>query len=95
MARSRQSRVSEGLHNRVEGYQPVEPKLTTKCCQVRRGARTGKIELRWPSDPDRGVGSARAAYLWLPEGSLLWQAVGVYIPADRLLIRSILLSDAA
>jgi hypothetical protein len=52
-------------------------------------------ELRWPADPVRGIGSARAAYLWLPEGTLLWQAVGTYMRADPVEIRSLLLRGAA
>jgi hypothetical protein len=52
-------------------------------------------ELRWPADRARGIGSARAAYLWLPEGTLLWQAVGTYMRADPVEIRSLLLRGAA
>jgi len=52
-------------------------------------------QLRWPADPARGIGSARAAYLWLPEGTLLWQAVGTYMRADPVQIRSLLLTTAA
>jgi hypothetical protein len=51
--------------------------------------------LRWPADSARGIGSARAAYLWLPEATLLWQAVGTYMPADPVEIRSLLLTGAA
>jgi hypothetical protein len=52
-------------------------------------------QLRWPANPARGIGSARAAYLWLPEGTLLWQAVGTYTRADPVEIRSLLLAGAA
>jgi hypothetical protein len=52
-------------------------------------------ELRWPADPARGIGSARAAYLWLPEGTLLWQAVATYMRADPVEIRALLLTAAA
>jgi hypothetical protein len=52
-------------------------------------------QLRWPADPARGIGSARAAYLWLPEGTLLWQAVGTYKRADPVGIRALLLTAAA
>jgi hypothetical protein len=51
--------------------------------------------LRWPADPARGIGSARASYLWLPEGALLWQAVGTYMRADPVEIGSLLLTGAA
>jgi hypothetical protein len=47
------------------------------------------------SHPARGIGSARAAYLWLPEGTLLWQAVGTYMRADPVEIRLLLLTGAA
>lgn len=52
------------------------------------GASNGQLlelgrELHWPADPARGVGTVRAAYLWLPAETLLWQAVGRYAPADR------------
>lgn len=52
-------------------------------------------ELRWPIDTERAIGSARAIYLWLPEGTLLWQRPGQYAPADPVQIRSLLLAAAA
>ena len=50
-------------------------------------------ELHWPADPARGVGTVRAAYLWLPEGTLLWQAVGRYAPADPAELRTLLVTS--
>ena len=49
-------------------------------------------ELRWPADPDRGIGTARAAYLWLPDGTLLWDSIGRYAPADPSDIRALLVT---
>lgn len=51
-------------------------------------------QFRWPIDNGRALGSARAIYLWLPEGTLLWQRPGLYAPADPVEIRSLLLSTA-
>jgi hypothetical protein len=48
-------------------------------------------DLRWPSDAGRTLGSARATYLWLPEGAPLWQGVGLYARADTAAIRRVLL----
>lgn len=49
-------------------------------------------ELRWPIDPTRGLGTARATYLWLPAGTLLWEGPGGYTPANPAEIRSSLLA---
>ena len=42
---------------------------------------------RWPRRPDRVLSSARAIYLWLPEGTMLWQERSVYDEADTGSIR--------
>jgi hypothetical protein len=44
----------------------------------------------WPSIPDRTMGSARAAYLWLPPGTPLWRDRTAYEPADSAAIRDLL-----
>lgn len=49
-----------------------------------------RTNLEWPSDPARTLGSARASYLWLPDGTPLWRGVGVYTLADRAQLQSIL-----
>lgn len=49
-----------------------------------------RATLPWPSDPARTMGSARASYLWLPDGTPLWRGVGVYTLADAGELRSIL-----
>ncbi len=49
-------------------------------------------ELRWPANPARGTGTARAAYLWLPGGTLLWDGIGRYAPADPSRIRALLVA---
>ncbi len=48
--------------------------------------------IEWASDPIRTLGSARASYLWLPDGTPLWRGVGVYTVADRDQLQSILVS---
>lgn len=64
---------------------------------VDRAAANGAFaELRstlaWPSDPARTLGSARASYLWLPDGTPLWRDVGVYTIARREELEAILVS---
>jgi hypothetical protein len=49
-------------------------------------------DLRWPIDIGRGVGSARAIYLWIPKGTLLWQRAGLYAPAEPAQIRALFLT---
>lgn len=49
-------------------------------------------ERRWPFDRERGLGTARAFYLWLPDGTPLWASVGLYSPAVASEIRSLFLS---
>jgi 5-methylcytosine-specific restriction endonuclease McrA len=44
-------------------------------------------DLGWPRRPAATLGSARAAYLWLPAGTLLWDAPDRYLPADPAGIR--------
>lgn len=46
----------------------------------------------WPSEPARSLGAARATYLWVPEGTPLWSAVGLYRRADPRRLRSILIA---
>lgn len=46
----------------------------------------------WPSEPARSLGAARATYLWVPEGTPLWSAVGLYRRADPQRLRSILIA---
>jgi hypothetical protein len=51
------------------------------------GLRDVEESTRWPRRPDRVLSSARAIYLWLPEGTMLWQERSVYDEADVGLIR--------
>lgn len=51
-----------------------------------------RTNLEWPSDPTRTLSSARASYLWLPDGTPLWRGVGVYTLADRDELQAILVS---
>lgn len=51
-------------------------------------------DLRWPIDASRALGTARATYLWLPAGTLLWEGPGGYSPADPVEIRSALRAPA-
>lgn len=46
----------------------------------------------WPNDEERTVGAARAAYLWVPDGTLLWQDVGLYARADAGRLRALLVA---
>ena len=46
----------------------------------------------WPSDTGRTLGAARAVYLWIPDGTLLWQGVGLYARADTDRLRSLLVT---
>ena len=42
-----------------------------------------KLSTGWPRRPDRVLATARATYLWLPEGTRLWREKTVYDPLDR------------
>jgi hypothetical protein len=46
--------------------------------------------LSWPSNRDRTLGAVRANYLWLPDGTPLWQGVGVYARANADELRRLL-----
>jgi hypothetical protein len=43
----------------------------------------------WPRRPDRVLSAARATYLWLPEGTLLWRENSVHDPLDPVTVRAI------
>lgn len=43
----------------------------------------------WPRRPDRVLSTARATYLWLPEGTRLWRETSVYDPLDPAEVRSV------
>lgn len=51
-------------------------------------------ETDWLRHRERTLGSARASYLWLPEGTLLWEAVDRYQEASRDVLVSLLTSGA-
>lgn len=50
-----------------------------------------RLNLEWPSNPDRTLSSARASYLWLPVGTPLWKGIGIYALADRVELQAVLL----
>jgi hypothetical protein len=62
---------------------------------IHEALTTTGAELRWPTDPTRALGTARATYLWLPEGTVLWRGKGLYVRADLQEIRSLLLGPPA
>jgi hypothetical protein len=43
----------------------------------------------WPRRPDRILSSARATYLWLPEGTRLWREDSVYDPLGPTEVRAV------
>lgn len=46
----------------------------------------------WPRRPDRVLSTARATYLWLPDGTRLWLQGAVYEPLDTARMRKLLAS---
>jgi HNH endonuclease len=43
----------------------------------------------WPRRPDRVLSTARATYLWLPAGTLLWRENSVHDPLDPAEVRAV------
>jgi hypothetical protein len=43
----------------------------------------------WPRRPDRVLSAARATYLWLPAGTLLWRENSVHDPLDPAEVRAV------
>lgn len=50
-------------------------------------------EIGWPRRPDRTLGSARAGYLTLPTGTMLWQATARFEHADRAKLHDLLVGS--
>lgn len=50
-------------------------------------------EIGWPRRPDRTLGSARASYLTLPTGTLLWRSTGRFEPVDRGVLHDLLVGS--
>ncbi|MDP9022357.1 MAG: hypothetical protein M3N57_06590, partial [Actinomycetota bacterium] len=48
----------------------------------RRRLDVATRRLDWPRDPERTLGAARGLYLWLPQGTKLWEADGRFVDHD-------------
>jgi hypothetical protein len=49
-----------------------------------------RLATGWPRRPNRTLSTARATYLWLPEGTRLWREKSAYDPLDPVEVRSLL-----
>lgn len=58
--------------------------------QANRRVEAVQQSTGWPRRPDRVLSTARAIYLWLPEGTRLWQEKTVYDPLDPAEVRAVL-----
>jgi hypothetical protein len=76
----------EHLRRWLARFQPTDP-ASTAVAHV--ASVTG-----WPRRPDRALSTARATYLWLPQGTRLWQQGTTYEPLDTTEVRALFTSVA-
>jgi hypothetical protein len=56
---------------------------------VSDGVEAVRLSTGWPRRQDRVLATARATYLWLPEGTMLWREKAVYDPLDPAEVRAV------
>ena len=74
------------LEHWLSRFQPGEPASTAIALIA--------SETRWPRRSDRILATARATYLWLPNGTRLWQQGTAYEPLDTATMRTLFASVA-